>query len=235
MKKRISQIIIVSLFGLLLFCVSDFCIEKKEVTIYFIRHGQTDTNVSGLLVGTSGNPVLTETGEEMARELGVSLQNVSFDAAYSSPLQRAADTAALVLAGANQEETEIIQIDELKDIFWGDAEGMSVEEMEKSLGISSADEAFGDIWDQDFISPIHAETRYDFCVRFEEGIEEIVENAEDGDIILVVAHSSMDYYFEKYFPDVAGTGVDNCSVTIMQYDCGGAVELIDYNDVSYLN
>lgn len=231
--KRIVQIIVVVLFWVFLFSGAHLQI-KEGVTIYFVRHGQTDTNVAGLLVGTSGNSALTKTGEEMAKNLGTGLQNVTFDAVYSSPLQRAVDTAFLVLEGADQNEIEVIKIDGLKDISWGDAEGMTAEEMYEYFGISSADEAFGDIWDQDFVSPIQAETKYDFCVRFEESIEEIVENADDGDTILVVAHSSMDFYFQKCFPDVAGNGVDNCSVTILQYSSGD-VELIDYNDVSYLN
>lgn len=36
-----------------------------NLTIYFVRHGQTDTNVQGLMVGQSGSPALTETGRIM--------------------------------------------------------------------------------------------------------------------------------------------------------------------------
>ncbi|MCD8248496.1 MAG: histidine phosphatase family protein, partial [Lachnospiraceae bacterium] len=68
--------------------------RSRGVTLYFVRHGQTDTNVAGLLVGTSGNPTLTETGEEMAAQLGEGLRDIRFDASYSSTLTRAYDTAS---------------------------------------------------------------------------------------------------------------------------------------------
>ncbi|MCC8139000.1 MAG: histidine phosphatase family protein [Lachnospiraceae bacterium] len=207
--------------------------RSRGVTLYFVRHGQTDTNVAGLLVGTSGNPTLTETGEEMAAQLGEGLSDITFDAAYASTLTRAYDTASLVLSAAGQGDLPITQLEGLQDISWGDAEGMTSDEMYEKFGISTPAEAFGDVDDAEFVSPINAESKYDFCERFEDAVFEILEAQEDGDTVLVVAHSSMDFFFQKYFPEQAGGGVENLSVTILRYE-DGAFTLVDYNDTSYL-
>jgi probable phosphoglycerate mutase len=62
--------------------------------IILIRHGQTTTNALNLLVGRS-NPDLTELGQSQARSLAPFLTNVK--EVWSSPLQRARDTAALAM------------------------------------------------------------------------------------------------------------------------------------------
>ncbi|MCD7981968.1 MAG: histidine phosphatase family protein [Clostridiales bacterium] len=230
-KTRVIQSCVVILFCAALFYGA--LRQDRGVLVYFVRHGQTDTNVAGLLVGTSGNPVLTETGVEMAQTLGESLEDVTFDAAYSSSLQRAYDTAVFVLESSGQGELEVIQDDGLRDISWGEAEGMTSEELYEYFGLTSVEECFGTVEDADFVSPINAETEYEFCNRFEDAVERIVDEAEDGDTILIVAHSSMDFYFQRYFPEQAGGGVNNCSVTVIRYE-DGALTLLDYNDTSYL-
>ncbi len=230
-RKRIAQSCIVILFCAVLFCGA--LNQSRGVTVYFVRHGQTNTNVQGLLVGTSGNPILTETGVEMAQNLGKGLEDVTFDAAYSSSLQRAYETAALVLDSSGQGDVEVIRDDDLRDISWGEAEGMTPEELYENFGLTSAEECFGAVEDDDFVSPVNAETKYEFCNRFENAVERIVDEAEDGDTILIVAHSSMDFYFQRYFPEQAGGGIDNCSVTVIRYDDGG-MNLLDYNNTGYL-
>lgn len=64
--------------------------------IFLVRHGQTTTNLENLLVGR-GNPNLTELGQRQARSLAPYLTGVK--EVWSSPLQRALDTAGLALPG----------------------------------------------------------------------------------------------------------------------------------------
>ncbi|WP_028608733.1 histidine phosphatase family protein [Paenibacillus harenae] len=62
--------------------------------IYVVRHGQTDLNKEGRLQGRQGLP-LNEYGIEQARSLRESLQNIKFDYVFSSPQERAVQTAEL--------------------------------------------------------------------------------------------------------------------------------------------
>ena len=91
MKKVVSTIVIC----MIMLCSLIGCSTDKvnslsnKLTIYFVRHGQTDTNVEGLMVGQSGDPQLTEDGKNNALKLGKGLSEIKFDAAYSSELTRA--------------------------------------------------------------------------------------------------------------------------------------------------
>lgn len=72
--------------------------EDGQVTLAFIRHGQTDWNRDGLLQGSSDIP-LNETGRRQAREAERMLEQWSWDAIVSSPLSRARETAEIVAEG----------------------------------------------------------------------------------------------------------------------------------------
>jgi len=64
--------------------------------LYVLRHGITEWNISGRLQGAHDTP-LTEDGRQLAKETGIALRDVRIDAAVTSPLSRAYDTAVLVL------------------------------------------------------------------------------------------------------------------------------------------
>lgn len=70
--------------------------KEKLCTIYLVRHGETESNINGIVDGHFNAP-LTEQGQEQARVLGKELQDIKFDAAFSSDLIRAKHTAELAL------------------------------------------------------------------------------------------------------------------------------------------
>ncbi len=68
--------------------------------LYLIRHGETDWNKMRRLQGRS-NVSLNEHGRELARLTKEGLKDIPFDAAYTSPLDRAAETGKIILEGRN--------------------------------------------------------------------------------------------------------------------------------------
>lgn len=204
---------------------------RKELFIYLVRHGQTYSNEQGLLVGGGGNYDLTEKGIRDAIDAGTRLSNIPFRAAYSSTLRRTYDTAKYILQGASQEDLDIVQIEGLKDISWGDAEGYTAGDFMKEHRLTEFPDAFGAADDVDFVSPINAESKYDFCNRFQEALLQIArENEEAGGNLLVVAHSSMSFWLQREFPDKVQGDPDNASITILRYR-EGIWELLVYNAV----
>jgi broad specificity phosphatase PhoE len=66
--------------------------------LLLVRHGETDWNREGRLQGQA-DPPLNDAGREQARAVARRLGTVELDAAYSSDLRRAAETAEVILAG----------------------------------------------------------------------------------------------------------------------------------------
>ena len=65
--------------------------------LLLVRHGLSSFNKERRIQGRDDLSNLSDEGHEQARALGRSLQEVSFQAVYSSPLQRAAATTATLL------------------------------------------------------------------------------------------------------------------------------------------
>ncbi len=100
------------------------------VKIILVRHAETDWNQSMRIQGGSSNTPLNERGGKQAEGLALRLKPERLKAIYSSPLQRALDTAR-VISGYHQLEVEIEP--SLKEIEVGELEGVSVAEMGKRL------------------------------------------------------------------------------------------------------
>ncbi|WP_026504950.1 histidine phosphatase family protein [Butyrivibrio sp. NC3005] len=63
--------------------------------IWLTRHGQTNLNKNHLMQGRTDEP-LNEKGILQAQKARCALGNITFDAVYSSPLQRAIHTASII-------------------------------------------------------------------------------------------------------------------------------------------
>lgn len=92
-----------------------------DMTVYLIRHGETDLNKGKCLQGQS-DTMLNAYGRELAKITGEALAEVPFDAAYTSPLSRATETARLVLG---DREIPVQKEERIKEIAFGIYEGCS--------------------------------------------------------------------------------------------------------------
>lgn len=95
--------------------------------LYITRHGTTEWNLERRLQGWADSP-LTEDGKKRAIQLGNCLKDIDFDIIYSSPLNRAFETAKLI---RGNKDTELKTHDGLKELSHGIWEGMRMEEIEK--------------------------------------------------------------------------------------------------------
>ena len=66
------------------------------VRFYIVRHGQTFLNSLDRAQGWADSP-LTETGKQMAADIGQKLKGIDFDAVYTSDMLQTVQTAELVL------------------------------------------------------------------------------------------------------------------------------------------
>jgi broad specificity phosphatase PhoE len=89
----------------------------QQITL--IRHGVTEWNVNGKFQGHTDVP-LSEQGRQQALVLAKHLKKAKVDVIYSSPLQRALETAQIVFP-----EREIIRDERLKELYFGVFEGFT--------------------------------------------------------------------------------------------------------------
>lgn len=66
--------------------------------VIIVRHGQSSYNAQKMIQGRCDESVLTEKGAADAHKVGAALSSLRFDAVYSSPLQRAKNTAEVILS-----------------------------------------------------------------------------------------------------------------------------------------
>ncbi len=86
---------------------------------YFLRHGETETNVQRLVAG-SLDTELTPVGRQQALDAALVLAKEPITAVYSSPLRRAHDTAVPV---ADKLHLPVIVLPGLAERTWGVLEG----------------------------------------------------------------------------------------------------------------
>lgn len=104
-------------------------IDQPTTHINLIRHGETDWNVSRRYQGTSDTP-LNALGRKQAERLADSMRDEEWDVIYSSPSQRALDTAKAV-AGEIGYDVDDIHLDErFMERGYGAAEGLTAAERE---------------------------------------------------------------------------------------------------------
>lgn len=152
----------------------------KTKNLYIIRHGETDWNKNQKLQGQS-DIQLNDVGREQAKALIPSLQKLNIQSIYSSPLSRALETAKIV----NSEfKLNIIKDDRLKETNVGEAEGLTLEEINTKFGIDflqrwrSYDERLLDL------SYPNGESKRKMMVRARTAMIEIAQQSEFESIAL---------------------------------------------------
>lgn len=105
----------------------------RNILVSIIRHGQTDYNLRGVLQGQMETS-LNATGREEAEKLGVKLRDEVYTHAHSSNMERAADTARIVLRNnrvpATDKGKNELQLDaRLRERSFGIFEGKPKEEL----------------------------------------------------------------------------------------------------------
>ena len=92
--------------------------------LILVRHGQTEMNAQNLYFGKL-NPPLNDLGISQAYQAKEKLLNIDYDIIYSSPLERAKQTAEI----CNYLDKEIIFDSNLEEINFGIFEGLTFKQI----------------------------------------------------------------------------------------------------------
>ncbi|WP_173108114.1 histidine phosphatase family protein [Bacillus sp. KH172YL63] len=152
--------------------------------IYVIRHGQTDLNQEGRLQGRRGRP-LNEAGMIQAQNAKEALCDIHFDYVFSSPQERAVQTAEIISG-------KEVKVDERLDVFdLGEADGLLKTEVKMS----------GYLPDQSVYEGI--ENKEDFMGRIFSFMDELQGSLASKDVnILISGHRCTTGGIGAYFKGI---------------------------------
>ncbi|HAQ52364.1 MAG TPA: hypothetical protein DCR12_06325 [Lachnospiraceae bacterium] len=212
--------------------VGDYVVYKntKELTLYFVRHGETEANANNTFAGSKTDTKLTSNGINEAKLTGQALQDINFDIVYTSELTRTKDTAKNIL-GENKNSTSNIKVSKaLNDLYAGELEGLTHEEAKQRYPDYNEESYYGKIGDSKYVSPVGATTKYTIVKNYNSALYSIVSNAPDNSNVLVVGHGALAWLFYTMFPEeISETSfLDNTSITVVKYN-KGKYELEAYN------
>ena len=106
--------------------------------IHLVRHGET-VGESSIRFHGRNDVALSDLGRAQVGALAQRLQDRHYDAVACSPLIRAAESADILMAARAQPVPERAQIDGLAEVFFGELEGMTAEEIEAAFPVWHAD------------------------------------------------------------------------------------------------
>ncbi|HEX6037561.1 histidine phosphatase family protein [Longimicrobium sp.] len=160
----------------------------STVRLYLVRHGETAWNAHNLWQGTMDVP-LSPRGRRQADALREALAPVPFDAAYTSPLRRARETADRVLAGRALAPTVVPA---LRELCYGLRQGWGV----AARARSGLDRAWRDRpWEVRFPG---GESLEEVSRRAVPAVRAIAA-AHPGGCVLVSAHGHVNRVLEMHF------------------------------------
>ncbi len=156
---------------------------EKHTRLYLARHGQV-VGFDKLVANGHTDVDITETGVIQMNTLAERLRLVELNAIYATGLMRTEKGARII---GQYHNIPIISEPDMKEIFFGDWEGMSLEEIEKVYP-GELDKRFADI--AGYRPPGNGENMEDVSKRILKCLKGIIKK-HTGKKILIVAHGGV--------------------------------------------
>jgi probable phosphoglycerate mutase len=157
-----------------------------------IRHGENDW-VGKKLAGRLPGVHLNQNGRDQAEGMAVTLQNLPIKAIYSSPLERAMETAQPL---AQVKKMEISICENLSEINFGDWQGKTIKQMRRLKLWKTVQNQPSQMQFPNGESFIGAQNRLVECIK------QISELQEETDMIACFSHSDAIRLLVAYYLDV---------------------------------
>ena len=185
--------------------------------LYFIRHGQSELNLKGVLAGQTDTP-LTDEGRKQAKEAAVKLEGIKFDAVFSSDLSRAHETQKIMLPNHTAVTTPL-----LREYDLGILVGKSTAECR---------EIYGERLTNSFVTHDYrffdGECIEDVKLRIGELLKDILN--KDYENVAVFCHAGVckTMLSVAFGNNAFSTYCDNCAINVFEY-VNGVYKLVKWN------
>lgn len=216
--------------------------QKVSTTVILVRHGRTELTEARKISGGDGeDPELSTLGKKDAQQVAAEIARFGTSGAFaflskptaivSSPIIRAYQTANAI---ANQLNLEVERIADLREIGFGDWDGLTNEEM------FTAFEAEYQSWRGSYeVSPPGGESLKDFESRVVNALNYVFDKYR-GQTVVLVAHVMPIRAILKLANDasIAGfwrTTIGPASISVARFWDLEAAEVICQNSTSHLS
>jgi 2,3-bisphosphoglycerate-dependent phosphoglycerate mutase len=156
--------------------------------LVLVRHGQSEWNEKNLFTGWR-DVGLTEKGRAEAHAAGRALKEAGyrFDLDYTSALQRAQETNAIILAEIGQPDLAVVEDQALNERDYGDLSGLNKDDARERWGEEQVH-----VWRRSYdVAPPGGESLKDTAARVLPYFErEILPKVLAGKSVLVTAHGN---------------------------------------------
>ncbi|HLZ23735.1 MAG TPA: histidine phosphatase family protein [Ktedonobacterales bacterium] len=186
-------------------------------TVYFIRHGENPANLTREFSCRLVDYSLTEKGILQATETARFFAETPVDAIYSSPLKRAAETAAII---AEPHHLPVSTLDQFREIDVGELEGQPPSDelwtyhdsILKAWLSGTSDTAFPG-----------GESHHQLIARMRDGMEQTLRGRDEQRVV-VVAHGGIllsaiqDLCPSVSLSDLETLEMGNCAITEVAFE-----------------
>jgi len=200
-------------------------------TFYFIRHGQTDLNLKGIVQGRGVNTSLNDNGRKQADAFFKAYKHIPFDKIYTSTLVRTHETVEHFVNELGIPCEDLIGLDE---ISWGIYEGKVQDET-----IMQGFKELVSSWKNNELDVRieNGESPNQLVQRQKEAIAYILEH-EDEETILVCMHGRALRIMLCHLTDTPVSNMDNfphtnTSLYVLTYE-NGKFSIIDHYNTTHL-
>lgn len=110
--------------------------------IYFVRHGESESNLQGIFAGQREDSPLTQKGRDQALDTAKNIkqENLHFERIISGPLKRVAETANIIASEIGFDISKIEVDYRITEYDMGSLTGTPIHKI-SSLGLTSAENA----------------------------------------------------------------------------------------------
>ena len=168
--------------------------RNEKPTLWFVRHGESTWNASGLVQGQAEGSVLTARGRREAARAAEQLGHLGVSAIYTSDLERAHETAAIIGHGLR---LPLRYERALRERNFGSAQGQPLSELQTAVsGIED-----GRVVDAD-VRPPEGESLRAMYRRVAAFMDDVEAVAPEGAVV-VVTHGGVIRMAQAYADGVA--------------------------------